>query len=174
VAVNRITVAEWKKLAGKGEAVKPVIRGFAGCCSPEVSWESVHSLPVVGPSMTTVRIKGLRLISELNRREHHMVTHRRKKAQQQIVHLAFVDSHAAEIWQPPMLVTITRFGAGRLDPTENLPSCGKWVVDQLAKEFSVNDGRDDLIKYEVAQRKCGRGEYSVEIKFQSLPGRKSA
>ena len=112
----------------------------------------------------TVHLGGLRLISELNRREHHMLTHKRKTSQQEIVHYAMWQSDLWEVFGLPLVVTITRLAPKLIRDDDNLTSCAKHVRDQVAKELGVDDG-DPRVSWVVTQRREER--YGVEIRFEA-------
>lgn len=138
--------------------------GWAGFCPPtamEVSTLFTHDQG--RHPYCTVAIRGLRLISELNRREHHMVTHSRKKAQQEIVRHAMRES---DLWGSiglPRKVTITRIAPRLIRDGDNEVSCAKHCRDAVAKAMGVDDG-DKRITWKVKQR---RGErYGVEIRIE--------
>lgn len=164
LARNRITMAEWHAWLEKGTTRATKVKSVARTKVTPIGFRVTE---VGSAARLIIHIDGLRLIAELNRREHHMQTHRRKNAQQEIVHRAFLSKGVPKKWILPLLVTVTRVALGRLDPTENLPSSAKHVIDQLAKEFGVNDRRDDLVKYVVAQRAAKRGVYGVEIMVEA-------
>lgn len=66
---------------------------------------------------------------------------------------------------PPYRVTLTRVSAGLLD-TDALPLSLKSIRDQIAEELGVTDGpTDDRVTWAYAQKKCKRGQYSVEVEI---------
>lgn len=97
--------------------------------------------------------------SESNLRQHHMVRHRRTKAQ-----------HEAVQWslrgvKPPqdasrIVVTITRVGARKLDDDNLVGGC-KFVRDAIARWIGIDDG--NRIYQWVYNQRAQRGERKVEI-----------
>jgi hypothetical protein len=113
-----------------------------------------------------VRFDGLRLISELNRREHHMATYRRKKVQQSIVATAFASTRVREHgFVPPLLITMTRIAPRAIKDGDNAVSAFKHARDQIARVLGVDDG-DSRIEWVVEQRKGDAGAYGVEIRIE--------
>lgn len=137
------------------------VAGFAGFSPPEpVEMSTTLSRSLNDRDFCTVRIMGLRLISELNRREHHMVTYKRKEAQQTIVRHAMRISDLWSVFGLPLLVTIIRLAPKLIRDDDNRVSCAKHVVDQVARELGVDDS-DKRVRWQVDQRRSKR--YGVEI-----------
>jgi hypothetical protein len=68
---------------------------------------------------------------------------------------------------PPLLVTLTRYGPKTLDAHDNLRASMKYVVDEIARYFGIDDGDTANIRFEYAQepaRWCG-----VRIEVASAP-----
>jgi hypothetical protein len=81
----------------------------------------------------------IKLVSEANQREHHMVKHRRKKAQQRIAS-AVLRSTLYEFDKMGVTrVVLTRHGMRKMDADNNAASF-KHVQDAVAAWLGVDDG----------------------------------
>jgi hypothetical protein len=69
----------------------------------------------------------------------------------------------------PLLVTLTRISAGKLDPFDNLPQALKGMVDEIARQLGVDD-KDPLVKYVAKQERGARGYNAVRIEIELQPG----
>ncbi len=109
----------------------------------------------------------LRLMSEANQREHHMVKARRVKVQRKAVRLALATMHG-HLGSPalPLLVTITRIAPRGLD-SDNLVGSAKAVRDAIADWFGVDDGGPQ-IAWNVEQGRGDVGEYAVEVLLREV------
>lgn len=103
-----------------------------------------------------VVLKGLRLVSVANAREHHFA-----RAQRVARERALVDGALAGVPAPagPWRVTIVRGGPRALD-TDNLAGSAKSVRDAVAAWLGVDDGPEAPVAWEYGQR---RGGYLVEV-----------
>lgn len=94
---------------------------------------------------------GLKVISEANKREHHMARYRRSQDQKAAIRAALepyglllravgceVADHGARV-----RVTFTRIGAGKLD-RDNKAGAFKHVQDEVARMLGVDDGNDRI------------------------------
>lgn len=88
--------------------------------------------------MTVSFVLPIRIVSEANQREHWAVRNKRKRAQQEAVHLAWPMPRSWRI-SLPCNVKLTRMGPKRLDP-DNLAGGFKHVQDAVAAELGVDDG----------------------------------
>jgi hypothetical protein len=170
VSANRITVAEWRRMASRGKA-KPVAAAKQKMPRvkkppPVISWRVSTS-----PGRVSVRIDGLRLVSEGNRRGHWRIAHNRKCAQQEIVKNALLGVNLWHWVELPLRVTTVRVAPRRFD-TDNAVSSSKNTRDQIAKELSIDD-RDERIDWQVAQKRGEPNQYGVEIVIESATDRKS-
>lgn len=103
-----------------------------------------------------VVLKGLRLVSAANAREHHFA-----RAQRVARERALVDGALAGVPAPagPWRVVIVRGGPRALD-TDNLAGSAKSVRDAVAAWLGVDDGPEAPVAWEYGQR---RGGYLVEV-----------
>jgi hypothetical protein len=163
VSANRITVAEWRRMA-RGKPKKPRVKRPP----PVITWRVSTS-----PGRVVVRIDGLRLVSELNMHEHWRSRLNRSRAQKEIIGNAILGVNFWHWVERPVRVTIWRIAPRRLDPTENAPSSAKWTIDRLAEAFGVNDRNDAAVKYTVDQKRAEPKQYGVEIVIESAEERKA-
>jgi hypothetical protein len=163
MGVNRITMEEWQRLAGGGRKGPPKAApkkpGLTKAPTP------VRFTLAKVRGRVDVTIDGLRLIAELNRREHHMATHRRSRSQKSIVRAALGGVRLREWVTPPLVVTMVRTGPKKMDKGDNLQSSCKWVRDQIAEELGVNDGSDE-VAWLVEGKVGGVGVYAVGIRIE--------
>jgi hypothetical protein len=87
--------------------------------------------------------------TEANANEHWRTRHGRASAQRKCTAstLLFVGRHAVQF---PLVVRMTRVGARKLD-SDNAHGALKHVRDQIADWLGIDDGREDLVTWEVAQ-----------------------
>jgi hypothetical protein len=115
----------------------------------------------------------VKLVSELNMREHWRVRWRRRTQQSQAVlyALAFGASRPCwmdtmmtgtgctpvpgKAWREPLTITLTRDGGNKLD-SDNLASCFKAVRDGIARYYGVDDGDETKLTFAYKQRPGGR------------------
>jgi hypothetical protein len=93
------------------------------------------------------------LQSEANRRGHWATHEPRRKAQHQLTAAAMRGCELV----PPVRVTIVRLSPRMLDEGDNLEMSAKHVRDSIAKFFGVNDGRQDLVQFDVRQAYAPEG-----------------
>jgi len=106
-----------------------------------------------------VPIPGLKLISELNVREHWGARKRRASSQRDLVTLVLRRTVTSEMMLvQPLVVTITRIAPRRLDD-DNAVGSAKHVRDAIAVLLGVNDG-DPRVTWRVEQAK---GPIAVRI-----------
>lgn len=101
-------------------------------------------------------LKGLRLVSVANAREHHHAKARRVTRER-----ALVGGALAGVTAPPgpWRVTIVRVGPRALD-TDNLAASAKAVRDAVAAWLGADDGPEGPVAWVYGQR---RGGYLVEV-----------
>lgn len=89
----------------------------------------------------------------------------KRKRERQATRYSFLAALNGNRWrlEPPYTVTLTRVGAGTMDD-DGLAAALKSVRDQIADELDVNDG-SDRIRFVYQQRKCKRGQFSVEVQI---------
>lgn len=104
----------------------------------------------------TVTLKGLRLVSEANAREHWSSRDRRRAWQQDLL-----DGALRGVQPPPLpvRVTIVRVGPRRLD-ADNAQGSGKHLRDAVARWCGVDDGDVGRFTCRVEQE---RGDYAVRV-----------
>ncbi|GAC1393251.1 MAG: hypothetical protein NVSMB47_00130 [Polyangiales bacterium] len=109
----------------------------------------------------------IRTRNELNRstREKWFTTKKIGDAQKAAVtfHLRTI---AARPPAPPLVVRLTRFGPGRLDPADGLPGSMKHVIDAVARWLGVDDRHDHLVRYEM--RQVRQKEWGVLIQLARM------
>lgn len=105
-----------------------------------------------------LKIDGLRTVSEMNQREHHMAKWRRNKQQQELVGWK-LKSH--EPPKPPADVFLTRIAPRKLD-SDNLAASFKHVRDAVARWLGIDDG-DPRVVWHYDQTKGEPKEYAVVI-----------
>lgn len=100
----------------------------------------------------------LKLQSLANMRWHWRKMDKEKKHQKTVVKMFL---HGCDLPSLPVVVTLTRIGKRRLDG-DNLQIAGKYVRDQIAAAFGVDDG-DERYTW-VYEQRIGK-EYAVEIEI---------
>lgn len=114
----------------------------------------------------SVPIPGLRLVSELNVREHWGARSRRAKAQRDLVTLVLRRTVTAQMMLvAPLVVTITRIAPRRLDD-DNATGSAKHVRDAVAALLGVDD-RDDRVRWRVEQ---ASGPFGIRIAIGAASG----
>lgn len=163
--MTRITIAEFRRMATKRKPVTkaPAKPKKARAPKPPVQ---IHWRVATSPGRVVVTIDGLKLVSDLNQREHHMAKYRRKCRERDIVHAALLGVNLWHWVARPLRVTITRVGPKRMDPTDNLPSACKATIDCLAEILGVDDG-SSVVDWRVEQKPVGERRYAVEIVIES-------
>lgn len=101
----------------------------------------------------------LKTVSLLNMREHYRVAATRKA-----LHRSTVRNVVRGRVPPPMpvTVTLTRVSAGVMDQHDNLPSCFKHIVDELAVWLGCDDA-DPRVTWRYAQQKCAPKKSNVIV-----------
>lgn len=104
----------------------------------------------------------MKLPSLSNARMHWRAMDRLKKSQKDIVWLSL---NFPERLTPtlPAKITLTRWGPRKLDD-DNLASAFKYVRDQVAKQFGVDDG-DESYTWVYRQQTCK--DYWIEIEIET-------
>ncbi len=102
----------------------------------------------------------IRLPSLANTRLHWRAMASLKKKQKAAVRVVM---HGLALPPPPLTVTITRVGPGKLDD-DNLAGAAKYVRDQIAAAVGVDDG-SPLYTWRYGQRTGRAGEYGVEVEI---------
>ena len=110
-----------------------------------------------------VYIPSMRLVSELNAREHWSSRSRRAKSQRESTTMILMTSVFRNTTRVrfPLQVTIVRVAPRKLD-TDNLAASAKHVRDGIADWLGINDATES-VTWQVDQRRGLSGEYSVEI-----------
>lgn len=101
----------------------------------------------------------LKTVSLLNMREHWRVGAQRKAQHRHTTRMLVGGKSAPAM---PVTVTLTRLSTGTLDAHDNLPSCFKHIVDELADWLRVDDA-DPRVTWRYAQQKCKRGQFGVLV-----------
>lgn len=101
----------------------------------------------------------LKTVSLLNMREHFRVAAKRKAQHRECVRLLMRGQKAPAL---PVTVTLTRVSAGTMDEHDNLPSCFKHIVDELAVWLGIDDA-DKRVTWKYGQQKCKAGSFSVIV-----------
>lgn len=94
----------------------------------------------------------VKTVSEANAHEHWRVRAKRAKAQRAAARLA-CDAAMRQL-VAPIIVHLTRVGVRKLD-SDNLHGSCKHLRDGIADSLGINDGRDDLVTWQYAQRTGG-------------------
>lgn len=103
----------------------------------------------------------MRTVCELN--DHTFWINRQKRAEQQrTVIAATFKGYEYLRERPSLVVVLTRYAPGTLDPQDNLPSAFKHVRDALAKRIGVDD-KSNWYDWQYQQVKTGRGRYGIRI-----------
>lgn len=117
-------------------------------------------------NILSIQIDGLRTVSESNSREHWSVRNKRKREQQRSVYYAWKKTlFGRRVPKPPCVVTFTRFGPRMLDAGDNLPSAFKGIRDTVAQLLNVDDGNEQMIRFEYKQQHDS--DYGIAIQVES-------
>lgn len=100
-----------------------------------------------------------------NAREHHMVRHRRVKAERKAAGYV-LNALRSQLPVLPITVDLTRVSAGTLDQHDNLRMAFKGLVDQVAETYGLPDC-DPAFTWAYHQRTGKAGEYAAEISISS-------
>lgn len=106
--------------------------------------------PIVGVS---VRIPGMKLVSGMNAREHHMAKARRAKQEKQTVGMTLLTVTPI---RPPCVVTLTRIYAGNakaMDEGCGLNASFKAVRDAVAAWLGTDDGPRGGLTFRYSQER---------------------
>lgn len=106
----------------------------------------------------------VRVVSELNLREHWTAKHKRKKAQQAEVWAAWPRRQKVTL---PCTVKFTRYGQNLLDPDAVAPSF-KHIQDEVCRLLGVDDGNTALISFQYDQVALHKRTFSIDIEVQSV------
>lgn len=106
----------------------------------------------------------VRVVSELNTREHWAAKHKRKKAQQAEVWAAWPRRQKVTL---PCLVRFVRYGQNLLDP-DAVASSFKHVQDEVCRLLGVDDGNTQLISFEYSQVALHKRKFSIEINVEPI------
>jgi len=107
----------------------------------------------------------IHVVSEANRREHHMAKARRVKAQRSAAAMVCRTSFGAPPG-PPLLIRLTRFAPRKLD-SDNLAGAFKAIRDGIADWLGINDG-DERLRWDYAQAPADPKVYAIRIELSRL------
>lgn len=99
----------------------------------------------------TLTLRGMKLVSRANAREHWTARHARGRAEAAALALAWIAA-GLEGWHPPLPlhIILIRVGGKTMDG-DNLASAFKAIRDALAGLVGIDDG-DDRIRWRCKQR----------------------
>lgn len=103
----------------------------------------------------------IKTVAGLNAREHYLARSRRVRRERGAAHLTVKHKHDRPVL--PVIVTMVRLSAGKLDDDNLLGAC-KGVRDGVADAYGVADN-DPRISWRYAQERCARGKYGVRIEL---------
>jgi hypothetical protein len=107
-------------------------------------------------------LPGMKLVNPTNEHKPWQVRHARAQKQR---HAARVATQAYALGaKPPLVVTITRRGPGKLD-SDSLPPSGKHARDGIADALGVDDGDESLVQWRYAQERAR--EWSVLVTIEA-------
>ena len=109
----------------------------------------------------------VRVVSEMNHREHPMKRAGRARDQKLITLAALRTTFGMVPPKPPLVVTMTRLigkGGRRMD-SDNVVSACKHVRDAIAAWLGIDDRHDHLVRYDVAQEKSASKWPGVRIEI---------
>lgn len=112
----------------------------------------------------------LRLVAEVNAREHWRARHKRSQMQHMTTTaIGLAALRRVAQMSPPYHVSIVRVGPRRMD-MDNVIGSAKHVRDAVAKLLDVDDGDEARVKFEYGQRATGRKlplrPYQVEVAIE--------
>ena len=99
-----------------------------------------------------------------NVREHHMARHRRVKKERAAVRAVLSQQEKIEL---PVVVTVTRCSAGRLDGHDNLPFAMKGTVDEIAEWLGLPNDRDQRVEWKYEQKHADKITRGTIIRIES-------
>jgi hypothetical protein len=110
----------------------------------------------------------VRLVTELNMREHWRARHGRTTKQRHATAVALL-AFAPWRWDQrhALEVTIVRIAPKRFDVGDNLEACAKHIRDQLAQWLGVNDN-SDRVTWRVEQERRGPREYGCRVEIREV------
>lgn len=92
----------------------------------------------------------IKTVSEINLgHQHWAVRNRRAQTQRKAARTALEATGASKM-EPPLTVWLTRVGKRKLD-SDNLQGALKHIRDGVADWLGIDDGRDDLVRWEYVQ-----------------------
>ena len=111
--------------------------------------------------MITIEMPTVKVISEMNTREHWRK--RKIRFDNQKIEVNYFWRHALKGQKItlPCSVRLTRIGPKELD-TDNLAGAFKAVRDQVAKEIGIDDGSKQ-INFQYAQEAIGKRQYAIRV-----------
>lgn len=101
----------------------------------------------------------LKLTPYTNERAHWRTLQKRKQQEKRITKAIMVASPKMGL---PLLVTFTRYSPRKLDD-DNLPSCFKYIRDEVARWFGCGDSPDDPISWVYKQEKAKEIYSTIQI-----------
>lgn len=112
----------------------------------------------------TVNVPGLRVQSEMNLREHHMVTYRRKQDQHEAVRYALFGRMKPSA-SAKLRVTMTRLigPRGKEFDSDNLATAFKFVRDAIAAWLLRDDGPNAGIEWVTRQERADGFGVRIDI-----------
>ena len=126
---------------------------------------------MAGPLKVVVTIPGLKVKSEMNLREHHMVTYRRKRDQKALTRLFLAqlgkDARDALAAAPKVTVRFARIGGRALD-SDNATTAFKFVRDAVADWLGKSDGPGSGIEWAMPPDQ-EPGEPGIRITLEATP-----
>ena len=117
-----------------------------------------------GLGVVGFRMNGLRLQSEMNKREHWAALYKRKKVQHHIAALGMHGLDPVGHLGSDLRITLTRIGPRKMDDDANV-SAFKFIRDAVAQCIwgGRMGQRDGLAEWRYEQRRGAVGEYAVEM-----------
>ncbi len=103
----------------------------------------------------------IKVISEANSREHWAKKNRRGSSQKQDFEIEWYRLTRGLKIEFPCTVTLVRVGVRKLD-SDNLANGFKAIRDCIAALLGVDDGREDLIRWEYDQQAGSKG-YGIKV-----------
>lgn len=113
-------------------------------------------------SMSIDIIVPVRTVAGLNAREHHLARSRRVKKERTTA--CIVVKSATRQFPLPVVVTMTRLSAGKLDD-DNIPGACKAIRDGIADAYGIDDAGPE-IQWRYAQQRCSRGAFGVLVRIE--------
>lgn len=101
----------------------------------------------------------IKTVAGLNAREHYLARSRRVRKERGAAHLTV--KHKQGKPDLPVIVTMIRLSAGKLDDDNLLGAC-KGIRDGIADAYGIADN-DPRITWRYDQERCARGKFGVRI-----------